>query len=121
MKNFGSDRFDPESAGLEPGTLNPLAVEVMLDDGIDISKNHTKDVFDLFRQGKSFSYVITVCDAKSSDGCPIFPGMAKKINWDFEDPSKATVSSEEQLAQTRAVRNKIKEAVKNFIKEVTGG
>ena len=121
MKKFGSDRFDPESAGLEPGTLNPLAVEVMREDGIDISKNPTKDVFDLFKQGKSFFYVVTVCDAKSSEKCPIFPGMSKKINWDFADPSKAIGEHDEQLAQTRIIRDEIKEAVKRFILEVTSG
>lgn len=104
---------------LEPGTLNPLAVDVMREDGIDISNNPTKDVFDLVKQGKPFFYVVTVCDAKSSERCPIFPGAHKIINWDFADPSKATGSYEEKLAQTRIVRNQIKEAVKTFIQEVT--
>jgi arsenate reductase len=119
MKKFGSERFAPESAGLEPGTLNPLAVEVMREDGIDISNNPTKDVFDLFKQGKYFFYVITVCDASSSDRCPVFAGMQTKINWDFADPSKATGSHEEKLAQTRIVRDEIKDAVKKFIHDVT--
>jgi arsenate reductase len=119
MKKFGSDRFEPESAGLEPGNLNPLAVEVMLEDGIDISNNPTKDVFDLVKQGKSFFYVVTVCDAKSSERCPIFPGVHKIINWDFADPSKASGSLEEKLVQTRVVRDEIKAAVKKFIQEVT--
>jgi arsenate reductase (thioredoxin) len=118
MKKFGSERFDAESAGLEPGKLNPLAVEVMREDGIDISNNPTKDVFELFKQGKTFFYVITVCDAGSSDRCPVFPGAHKKINWDLADPSKATGTHEEQLAQTRVVRDKIKRAVQLFIKEV---
>lgn len=119
MKKFGGERFAPESAGLEPGTLNPLAVEVMKEDGIDISNNPTKDVFDMVKQGKSFFYVVTVCDAKSSDRCPIFPGLHKIINWDFSDPSKATGSQQEKLAQTRLIRDEIKEAVKKFIQEVT--
>ncbi|MDB5282640.1 MAG: Glutaredoxin arsenate reductase [Bacteroidota bacterium] len=120
LKKFGGEHFAPESAGLEPGVLNPLAVQVMKEDGIDISNNPTKEVFDLVKLGKSFFYVITVCDAKSSDRCPIFPGLHKMINWDFEDPSTITGSEEDRLSQTRIIRDKIKEAVKEFIKEVTG-
>lgn len=120
LEKFAGDRFAPDSAGLEPGKLNPLAVAVMREDGIDISKNPTKDVFDLFKQGKSFFYVITVCDAKNAGHCPVFPGMAKRINWDFADPSSFTGTYEDKLAQTRVVRDEIKNAVKAFITEVTG-
>ena len=118
LKKFGGDKFHVESAGLEPGTLNPLAVEVMKEDGIDISQNPTNDVFEFFKQGKFFQYVITVCDKEASDRCPIFPGVNKKINWSFEDPSKLTGTHEEKLAATRIVRDKIKNAVQDFMKEV---
>src|SRR5208283_4327530 len=87
LKQFGGERFEVESAGLEPGKLNPLAIEVMREDGIDISNNSTNDVFELFKQGKRFHYVITVCDAGSSARCPVFPEMTKRIAWDFPDPS----------------------------------
>jgi arsenate reductase len=118
LKKFGGDLFDVESAGLEPGKLNPLAVEVMKEDGINISQNPTNDVFDFFRQGKAFQYVITVCDKEASDRCPVFPGMSKKINWSFQDPSKFTGSEDEKLTQTRKVRDEIKTAVQVFIKEI---
>ena len=118
LKHFGGDKFQVESAGLEAGKLNPLAVEVMMEEGIDISKNETNDVFDFFKQGRLYHYVITVCDAGNSDKCPIFPGINKKINWNFTDPSSLTGTQEEKLAATREVRNKIKVAVLNFIKEV---
>src|SRR6266496_1921852 len=62
LNHFGEGRFEAESAGLEPGTLNPLVVHVMREDGIDISRNETKGVFDMIKQGKLFEYVITVCD-----------------------------------------------------------
>ena len=61
LKQLTGDRFEVESAGLEPGKLNPLAVEVMKESGIDISKNKIKSVFDLYKQGKRYDYVITVC------------------------------------------------------------
>jgi arsenate reductase len=118
LKKFGGDRFEVESAGLEKGTLNPLAVEVMKEDGIDISQNKTKEVFDFVKEGKSFYYVVTVCDAKNSDKCPVFAGMHKKIHWDFEDPSALTGSYEEKLERTRVVRDEIKEAVRRFVAEI---
>src|SRR4051812_29736560 len=98
LKKFGSDTFEAESAGLETGTLNPIAVEVMKEDGIDISGNQTKDVFNFFKQGKKYQYVITVCDAEASDRCPVFPGLVKKINWSFSDPSKFEGTDEEKLS-----------------------
>lgn len=118
LKKYGGDIFEVESAGLEPGKLNPLAVEVMKEDGIDISVNPTKDVFKLFNEGRSFQYVVTVCDAKNSDRCPVFPGLHEKISWDFEDPSKLTGNWEEKLVQTRVIRNKIKGSVLDFIQAV---
>jgi arsenate reductase (thioredoxin) len=119
LKKFAGDRFEVESAGLERGILNPFAVDVMKEDGIDISQNKTKEVFDFVKQGKSFFYVITVCDAKNSDKCPVFPGMHKKIHWDFDDPSGLAASHDDKLAQTRLIRDQIKAAVLGFISEVT--
>jgi len=117
LKKFGGNRFQVESAGLETGTLNPLAIEVMKEDGIDISKNPTNDVFKFFQEGKLFQYVITVCDEKAAESCPIFPMMKEKINWSFEDPAQFTGTHEEKLQKTRIVRDEIKEAVLKFIED----
>lgn len=116
LKKFGGDHFIPDSAGIESGFLNPLAIEVMKEDGIDISHNRSKEVTDYFKEGKTFHYVITVCDGVNADKCPVFPGMHEKISWDFPDPSWFTGSWEEKLAQTRVVRDRIKNAVLDFIK-----
>ena len=118
LKQFGGDRFIAESAGLEAGNLNPLAVQVMQEDGIDISRNQTKNVFDFFKEGRTYNYVITVCDEASASQCPVFPGAHQKINWSFTDPSSLTGMHEEKLIQTREVRNKIKAAVREFILSV---
>lgn len=118
LKALGGVKFLAESAGLEPGKLNPIVVEAMKEDGIDISKNKTKDVFEMHRQGKSFDYVITVCDPKASEMCPVFPGMQKKINWAFDDPSKFGGTEEEKMAQTRIVRDRIKNAVSELIIQI---
>ena len=118
LKKFGGEKFYAESAGLEAGKLNPLAVTVMQEEGIDISQNQTNDVFDFYKEGRIYNYVITVCDEASVARCPLFPGVHQKINWSFADPSSLTGTDEEKLNRTRDVRNQIKEAIFALIKEV---
>ncbi|HOP87015.1 MAG TPA: arsenate reductase ArsC [Syntrophorhabdaceae bacterium] len=119
LKHMASDRFEVKSAGLEPGELNPLAVDVMKEVGIDISKNTTKSVFDLYKKGELFSYVITVCDEASAEQCPVFPGLlSKTIHWSFEDPSSFTGTYEEKLEKTRQVRDAIKEKINKWLNEL---
>lgn len=118
MKHYGGDNFHVESAGLEAGSLNPLAVKVMQEDGIDISENSTNDVFDFFREGRKYDYVITVCDEANAARCPVFPGVHKKIGWSFTDPSSLSGTVEEKLTETRKVRDQIKEAVTGFLQQL---
>ncbi len=117
LNNMGGDMFETESAGIEPGTLNPLAVEAMRDIGIDISPNETKRVFDFFKEGRLFNYVITVCDEASAERCPVFQGASKMLHWSFEDPSSFTGEHEERLAKTREVRDKIKIKIEEWLQE----
>lgn len=105
------------SAGLEPGTLNPLAVEVMQEVGIDISRNPTKGVLDLFKAGEKYDRVITVCDAKAAERCPLFPGLTVRLNWSFEDPSKFQGTWEERLERTRRVRDAIRDQIEAWCTE----
>ncbi len=116
LKKHGADRFEAESAGIEPGTLNPLVVEAMKETGIDISQNKTKSVFDFYKQNKLYSYVVTVCDESQSEHCPVFPGPAKKLHWSFEDPSAFRGSREDKLQKTRRVRDQIETKVKDWIR-----
>ena len=118
LNELGGDRFQVESAGFEPGTLNPLVVEAMGEIGIDISMKQTKEIFDLYRQGRSFSSVISVCDQVHAEKCPIFPGLSKKLVWSFEDPSSFIGSKEEKMEKIRIVRDNIKSEITNFIKNV---
>ncbi len=106
-----------ESAGLEKGKLNPYVVKAMQEVGIDISHKGTQEVFDLFKQGRTFQAVITVCDEASAEGCPIFPGTVKRLGWSFTDPSTFTGTEEEILEKIRKVRDEIKETVVAFIAE----
>ena len=114
LKLFGANRFHVESAGLEAGKLNPIAVEAMKEEGIDISRNQTKDVFDFYNEGRTYDYVITVCDEANAARCPVFPGTHKKISWSFDDPSAFSGSPIERLVKTRQVRDQIKQAVLDF-------
>jgi len=115
LKKYGEDKFLVESAGLEAGTLNPLVVDVMKEIGIDISNNKTKNVFDFYKQGKLYDYVITVCDEASAQRCPVFPGNAVKMNWSFPDPSSFTGTHEEKLAKVRVVRDEIEKKIREWV------
>ncbi|MGD0585060.1 MAG: arsenate reductase ArsC [Oryzomonas sp.] len=115
LSYLAADRFEAHSAGFEPGTLNPLAVEVMKEIGIHISGNQTKSVFDFFKHGVLFDYVITVCDAATAEKCPIFPGITKLLHWSFDDPSAAEGTHEEKLVVFRKIRDEIKTTVEAFI------
>jgi arsenate reductase (thioredoxin) len=117
LKKYGASAFEVESAGIEPGILNPIVVDVMNDAGIDISKNQTKDVFDFLKQGKRFNYVVTVCDETSGERCPIFPGVLERLHWGFEDPSSFTGSYDEKVARTKKVRDEIEKRIIQFVEE----
>ncbi|MBU4251366.1 MAG: arsenate reductase ArsC [Candidatus Omnitrophica bacterium] len=116
LRKYGGDRFEVESAGLEPCNLNPVVIEVMKEVGIDISQNKTKSVFEFYKQGKQYDYVVTVCDESQSGKCPVFPGGGQKFHWGFDDPSRFEGAYEEKLQQTRAVRDAIKHKIEEGLK-----
>ncbi len=120
LNHFGQGRFAAESAGLEPGALNPRVVEVMRESGIDISQNKTKSVSEILNQGKLFEYVVTVCDETAAEKCPVFPCVSKRLHWSFADPSSLTGSEEEQLRRTREIRDRIEARVRRWIAERDG-
>jgi arsenate reductase len=119
LNHICGEFFVAQSAGLEPGTLNPLAVKVMAEVGIDISAKNTQAVFDVFRSGQLFAYVITVCDEASADRCPIFPGLAKRLHWSFPDPSQVTGTTQGRLLRVREIRDAIRAKVENWCADVT--
>lgn len=118
LNHLGGDRFQAESAGLEPGTLNPLAVAAMKEMHIDISRKGTRDVFDIWRKGRTFNYVVTVCDETSGERCPLFPGITSRLHWSFADPGAFTGTQDEKLAGTIGVRDQIKERIQAWIREL---
>src|SRR5450432_2243726 len=117
LNKYGNGQYAAESAGLEPGKMNPNVVKVMQEAGIDLSQKGTQGVFDLFRKGTHYNAVITVCDGASAEQCPLFPGRVKRIAWSFEDPSAFKGTDEEVLQHTRQVRDDIEKAIQEFIKE----
>jgi arsenate reductase (thioredoxin) len=86
LNQLAGDRFEAESAGLEPGVLNPLAVEVMGEVGIDISMNQTKSVFALYKADRLYRYVIAVCDEAAPPNMPYFPRICYEPALVFRGP-----------------------------------
>lgn len=111
LNAIGGERFQAESAGIEPGKLNQIVVSAMHEIGIDISRNETKSVTSMIERGAYFDYVITVCDETSAERCPVFPGNIRRLHWSFADPSSFRGSDEERLARTRQVRDQIRQRV----------
>ncbi|HUJ71618.1 MAG TPA: arsenate reductase ArsC, partial [Verrucomicrobiae bacterium] len=101
------------SAGAKPtGHVHPLAIQVMLELDIDISRHTSKplDVFD----GQKFDYLITVCD-NAREACPTYAGAAQQIHWSFEDPAHATGTEEQKLKVFRRVRDEIRQRIQQFL------
>lgn len=104
LRHFAADRLDVFSAGTRPAELNPLAVEAMRQIAIDISGQRSKDVKEFL--GEEFDYVVTVCSNAQED-CPVFPGRAKRIHWNLNDPAAAQGSPRSRLEVFRRVRDEI--------------
>lgn len=109
-----------ESAGLEPGTVHPLAVAVMQEVGIDISAARSKGVMDRIRSGIFYSHVIAVCDQAEAERCPLFPGRAKRLDWSLPDPSAVTGDEATRREAFRRVRDDLRERVIAFCAEHGG-
>lgn len=116
LRSFCDSEFEADSAGLEPGVLNPFAVKAMAEIGIDISSQRPKSVGELVERSERFDFVIAVCDPTVADRCPTFPG-AHKLVWSFPDPSAASGTDGQKLSATREIRNQIQIAVESFCEE----
>jgi arsenate reductase len=118
LNKLCGDYCEAHSAGLEPGALNPLAVEALRELGIDISRNKPQSVFDVWKSAHHiFTYVITVCSESEAEACPIFAGVTTRLHWSFDDPSKFTGTHEERLERTRRVRDEIRAKIDSFCEE----
>lgn len=114
LRHFANGNAEVYSAGVETHGVNPKAIAIMQEDGIDIS-NHTSNNMDEYYD-IDFDFVITVCD-NAKERCPFFPTKAKKFHHNFSDPAKAKGTDEEINEQFRQVRQQIKEYCERFIAE----
>ena len=114
LRHMAGDKFEVFSAGVKLTTVNPLAVKVMAEVGIDISKHRSKSAMEFI--GQQFDYVITVCD-NAKQTCPVFPGGGQKLHWSFDDPSSFQGTMEERIEKTRKVRDKIKYQIVEWLNE----
>ena len=114
LKQKYGGRYDVSSAGVLPGKLNPLAVKVMQELGIDISMNKTKSVDEFIRPGMEFDYVVTVCDEAAKE-CPFIPAV-HQVHKPFNDPARFYGTDDERLANMRSLRDEISTWIDDFFR-----
>ena len=108
LLRLGGSRFEVTSAGFEPQPANPLVVEALAEIGLTLRSTEPQpSIFDLYRAGRLFHHVISVCDYEHGERCPIFPGVPRQLRWSFPDPSTFAGSRADRLASTIAVRDAI--------------
>ncbi len=114
-RRFAGDKMVVVSGGIEAHGLNPRAVQVMNEAGVDIS-NHTSDLIDSDLLNQS-DYAITLC-GDAYDRCPVTPPNVTRLHWGLEDPARATGTEEQVMNKFREVRDAIKERVRSFVEEL---
>jgi arsenate reductase len=112
LRHLASGRFEAASAGSDPIPVNPMAIQVMAELGIDISAQRSKSVDEF--AGRDLAWLITVCD-RAAQRCPTFPGRVQRLNWDIPDPAHITGSDDVRLAAFRDVRDDIQKRVEEFV------
>lgn len=114
LRHFANGKAEVYSAGVETHGVNPKAIAIMQEDGIDISA-HTSNNIDEYRD-IDFDYIITVCD-NAKERCPYFPSKAEKFHYNFPDPAKAVGTEAEVMDEFRRVREMIKVYCEGFVRE----
>jgi arsenate reductase len=118
LNDMADHKILAESAGLEPQPVNPLVVEVMAEIGYDLSRVRSDSVFDFFKRGKLYDYVITLCDETVGKQCPVFPGITQRLHWPFEDPAQLLGTRDEKLEALRRIRDQLRDKLRAWIKTV---
>lgn len=111
-RHLGGDRWEVFSAGVDPKGVNPVAVKVMAEVGVDIGSHRSKNVTEF--HGQPFDLVVTVCD-NAAAACPSFAGARQQLHWPFEDPPHSAVADETQLAAWRRVRDQIRTRISEYL------
>ena len=113
LRAMAGDRFEAGSAGTEKTSVNPLAIRVMAEVGIDLG-GHTSKLYDDVAS-EAWDYLITVCD-DANERCPWVPGSVRRLHWSFPDPSRATGAEDERLGSFRRVRDQIQERLTDWLR-----
>lgn len=117
LNHFCGETFEAESAGLEPGQLNPFAVEALGEIDLDVTGKEPQSVQSVLDRGEHWDYAVTVCSESESEGCPIFPAATRRLHWPFPDPSKFEGDGDLRLSRTRVVRNLIRDKIEAWCEE----
>ena len=116
LRHLGGSHFEVTSAGFEPRQVDTYVARAMA--SIDMPIEHSAaqpSVFELFRAGRHFHYVISVCDEIERERCPIFPGVTQRLSWTFPDPTSAIGTPVERLARTAEVRDAIRTRLEEWL------
>jgi len=116
LRHYAGEWFEVYSAGIEPKGVNPFALQVLAEVGIDASGQTSKSL-DVYRGKMEFDYLITVC-ADAERNCPFFPGQGKRLHWPFEDPAAFRGSPEATLQKFRQVRDQIAARIRAWLDEL---
>lgn len=117
LRKYGEGKFEVHSAGLEERGVHPLVVQAMAEKGIDLSSIEKKSLGEYIRESAYFGYVISLCDRKEEEGCPIYPGTPHREHWPIEVPNTDMGTEEEIMDRVRKVRDDIEARVLKFIEE----
>src|ERR1700686_1036474 len=118
LRLVGGGQYEVFSAGTRPVALNPLAVEIMREFGIDISTQRSKSVAEF--AAEKFATVITVCD-NAAEECPVFPGAPERVHWSLRDPAAVSGTRDEKLAAFREIRDDLERRIREFVSSATSG
>jgi arsenate reductase len=113
MKSMEGEQWEVKSAGILPSYVHPLAIRVMDEAGIDISKQTSKSQDQFLKE--EFDYIITLCD-HAAMACPNFPGQGIRLHWSIEDPAMAIGTMDERVAVFRRAREEIRTRIERFLK-----
>jgi len=111
LRKLNNEEYEVFSAGVNPTEVNPKAIEVMKEIGIDISEQKSKHVNEFINQ--TFDIIITVCE-NAKESCPIFSGKAERLHWSFFDPAEALGYQEDILKAFKEVRDQISEKIQKY-------
>lgn len=121
LRDLGDGRFEVTSAGFEPREVNPLVIEALGQVGLTLPSTAPQpSVFELFRAGRHFHYVIGVCDEEHGQKCPLFPGVTQRLYWSFPDPATFVGTHEEKLARVVEVGESIRARLEAWLSTIPG-